>query len=82
MCQAICRIDGAAVGNFVGRYPKALIGGQRWRCHILFTIFHGTARAGRLVRAALCNGAISLSLGNRAAHEKNRNGESRMTEFF
>jgi hypothetical protein len=40
----ICRIDGAAVGFFVGRYPKALIGGQRWCCHILFTIFHGTAR--------------------------------------
>jgi hypothetical protein len=31
---------------------------------------HGTARAGKLVRAALCNGAIGLSLANRAAHEK------------
>ena len=31
MHQAICRIDGAAVGILVGRYLKSLIGWQRWR---------------------------------------------------
>src|SRR5258707_12714887 len=45
MCQAFCRIDGAAVGIFVGRHPKGLIGWQRWRCHILFTISRGVACA-------------------------------------
>jgi hypothetical protein len=76
MCQAICRIDGTAAGIFVGRYPKGLIGWQRWRCHIFFTIPHGMACAQAYATAqSVCHLPIERLM------KKIRSGEAEMSDL-
>jgi len=86
MLSSDCRIDGAAVGNFVGRYPKALIGvgsagvviswGHNLSRHCTARAQAGWYAQPYATAQSVCHLPIARLM------KKNRNGESRMPSFF